>query len=394
MATEAMKKQWRDLKGKHPDALLLFRCGDFYEAYGEDAKVCARELGITLTFGNNDKRREWPIAGFPYHALDTYLPKLIRNGHRVAICDQLDPPPTRKRGETINNNEFNELNELNNMAQNNVKADLTVGTVIEIAGTTSKYIIKAIDADKLTVDFYRKEGEAPTTMPMPRAMLDKMMAAGKWKVAAETKAEEPNASEDVEEVEDVQPTAKEVKMEQPEKPKVTLRRKQSQPKAEKKPEPKSEKVTPKLTYTTYQNKAGKTCAKIKGFAEGDAMLERSNAESIHASSTYERDKKGEKHYMLIFGPRYAAAAKEVCQALNAGKTLDDCKAIIDAATEERQQKREAWKQKRSEYQERKANGETKAETKQGYSDADVAEMLKKIMAGGDIPEAVKKAMAA
>ena len=124
------------------------------------------------------------------------------------------------------------------------------------------------------------------------------------------------------------------------------------------------------------------------------MLERSNAESIHASSTYERDKKGEKHYMLIFGPRYAAAAKEVCQALNAGKTLDDCKAIIDAATEERQQKREAWKQKRSEYQERKANGETKAETKQGYSDADVAEMLKKIMAGGDIPEAVKKAMAA
>ena len=389
MATEAMKKQWRDLKAKHPDALLLFRGGDFYETYGEDAKVCARELGITLTFGNNDKRREWPMAGFPYHALDTYLPKLIRNGHRCAICDQLDAPRLRKtvkRGitETINNS-TNQISEDEVMKNNTMKADLTVGTVIEIAGTTSKYIIKAIEADKLTVDFYRKEGEAPTTMPMPKAMLDKMMEAGKWKVAAETKAEEPNASEDVEEVEDVQPTAKEVKL----KRKVTLKKKQGENptnsgvgeptnSGQGKPtnsEPKKPtKSGGRLTYSTYQNKAGKTCAKINGFAEGDAMLERSNAESIHASSTYERDKKGGKHYMLIFGPRYAAAAKEVCQALNAGKTLDDCKAIIDAATEERQQKREAWKQKQS----------------GGYSDQQVADMIVEFLKGGTLPEGVMK----
>lgn len=95
-----MMKQFRDLKAKHPDVLLLFRCGDFYETYEDDARECAKVLGITLMFRNDDKM---PMAGFPYHALDTYLPKLIRTGRRVAICDQLDPPPgpRRKRGETI-----------------------------------------------------------------------------------------------------------------------------------------------------------------------------------------------------------------------------------------------------------------------------------------------------
>jgi len=372
-------KQWRDLKTKHPDALLLFRCGDFYETYGEDAKVCARELGITLTFGNNDKRREWPMAGFPHHALDTYLPKLIRNGHRVAICDQLDPPPTKKRGETINNNELNELNELNNMAQNMKAADLIGKTIVNKDGTM-QYRVMNVDGDKLTVEFVAG-GRPAVTMPMPWAQVEKLISGG-WTIAeseeCRVKSEEGSARRPegesqfataADDVEDVQPTAKEVKMDQPAKPKVTLRRKQSQPKAEKKPEPKSEK----LTYTTYQNKAGKTCAKIAGFAEGDAMLERAAAESIHASSTYERDKKGGKHYMLIFGPRYAAAAKEVCQALNAGKTLDDCKAIIDAATEERQQKREAWKQKQS-----------------GYSDQQVADMIVEFLKGGTLPEGVMK----
>lgn len=81
--------QYEDLKRKHPDALLLFRCGDFYECYDEDAKKAADVLGITLTVRNSTGRK---MAGFPYHALDTYLPKLIRAGHRVAICDQLEEP--------------------------------------------------------------------------------------------------------------------------------------------------------------------------------------------------------------------------------------------------------------------------------------------------------------
>lgn len=90
-----MMKQWSELKQKHPDALLLFRCGDFYETYEEDAVKASQVLGITLTTSSTHAGR---MAGFPYHALDTYLPKLIRNGLRVAICDEIEDKPKVKRG--------------------------------------------------------------------------------------------------------------------------------------------------------------------------------------------------------------------------------------------------------------------------------------------------------
>ena len=95
-----MMKQFYDLKAKHPDALLLFRCGDFYETYAEDASVAADILGITLTKRNNggtEHAASTAMAGFPYHALDAYLPKLIRAGKRVAICDQLEDPKMTKK---------------------------------------------------------------------------------------------------------------------------------------------------------------------------------------------------------------------------------------------------------------------------------------------------------
>ena len=93
-----MMKQFYDLKAKHPDAIMLFRCGDFYETYCEDAVVASEILGITLTKRSNGGRNGEPVemAGFPYHALDTYLPKLIRAGRRVAICDQLEDPKLTK----------------------------------------------------------------------------------------------------------------------------------------------------------------------------------------------------------------------------------------------------------------------------------------------------------
>lgn len=92
-------KQFFSLKEKHPDALLLFRCGDFYETYCEDAVEASRILGITLTRRNNGGSVDKPteMAGFPHHALDTYLPKLIRAGRRVAICDQLEDPKQTKK---------------------------------------------------------------------------------------------------------------------------------------------------------------------------------------------------------------------------------------------------------------------------------------------------------
>ncbi len=92
-----MMKQFFDLKAKHPDAVLLFRCGDFYETYCDDAVIASQILGITLTKRNNGYNKGDEMAGFPHHALDTYLPKLIRAGKRVAICDQLEDPKLTKK---------------------------------------------------------------------------------------------------------------------------------------------------------------------------------------------------------------------------------------------------------------------------------------------------------
>lgn len=97
IALTPMMKQFLDLKAKHPDAVMLFRCGDFYETYSTDAIVASEILGITLTKRANGKGKTIEMAGFPHHALETYLPKLVRAGKRVAICDQLEDPKMTKK---------------------------------------------------------------------------------------------------------------------------------------------------------------------------------------------------------------------------------------------------------------------------------------------------------
>ena len=92
-----LMKQYFDIKAKHPDAILLFRVGDFYEMYGEDAVIGAEIVGIVLTHRSNGAAKSMEMAGFPFHALDTYLPKLVRAGKRVAICDQLEDPKLAKK---------------------------------------------------------------------------------------------------------------------------------------------------------------------------------------------------------------------------------------------------------------------------------------------------------
>jgi len=92
-----LMKQYYDVKGKHPDAILLFRVGDFYETFGEDAIRASEILGITLTRRANGSASSVELAGFPYHALDTYLPRLVRAGQRVAICEQLEDPKLTKK---------------------------------------------------------------------------------------------------------------------------------------------------------------------------------------------------------------------------------------------------------------------------------------------------------
>jgi DNA mismatch repair protein MutS len=83
-------RQYYAIKDRHPQAILLFRMGDFYETFNEDAKTVSRILGITLTTRNNGKSDDVPMAGFPHHAVDSHLPKLIRSGLRVAICEQTE----------------------------------------------------------------------------------------------------------------------------------------------------------------------------------------------------------------------------------------------------------------------------------------------------------------
>ena len=91
-----LMRQYYGVKQKHPDKVLLFRMGDFYETFDEDAKVASKVLGITLTKRSNGAAGETPLAGFPHHALDSYLHKLLKAGHKVAICEQLEDPRQAK----------------------------------------------------------------------------------------------------------------------------------------------------------------------------------------------------------------------------------------------------------------------------------------------------------
>ncbi len=97
VAETPLMRQYFEMKKKHPDAILLFRVGDFYELFGEDAQDASKILSITLTSRANGKADRIYLAGFPHHALDTYLPKLVRAGRRVAICEQLEDPKTLKK---------------------------------------------------------------------------------------------------------------------------------------------------------------------------------------------------------------------------------------------------------------------------------------------------------
>lgn len=101
IAATPLMKQYMEMKKKHPDAILLFRVGDFYEIFGEDAITASDVLGITLTRRANGKKGYIELAGFPHNALDTYLPKLVRAGHRVAVCEQLEEPKVRKRTKKV-----------------------------------------------------------------------------------------------------------------------------------------------------------------------------------------------------------------------------------------------------------------------------------------------------
>lgn len=151
-----MLKQYFELKQKHPDAIILYRVGDFYETFCEDAAIAHDILGITLT-----ARAGNPLAGFPYHALDTYLPKLVRAGKRVAICEQLEDPKLTKKlvkrgitemitpGLTMGDNVLN-------ARENNFLAAVTFGQLVKVGKTTTKVGLALLDIS--TGEFLTAEG--------------------------------------------------------------------------------------------------------------------------------------------------------------------------------------------------------------------------------------------
>ena len=159
-----MMKQFHDLKSKHPEAILLFRCGDFYEVYEDDAKIVANKVGITLTKRTSSPKGEGFMACFPFHALDTYLPKLIRAGFRVAICDQLEDPKLAKklvkRGITELVSPSAEEEPKTETVAKEIKMEVADATVKELALNTCvssqiemrKIVTEACNKDNISLD--------------------------------------------------------------------------------------------------------------------------------------------------------------------------------------------------------------------------------------------------
>ena len=239
---------------------------------------------------------------------------------------------------------------------NNVKVADLIGKKIMVKGTANYFVVLSAEGESLSMEFHMGN-QAPKVLPMKWAAVQDFFAKGVYVLEG---TEEPKAAtEEVEEVEDIQPTKPEPKPEP--KPKAEEKPKaEPKPKAKpaaKKPEPKAAKPKGgKYTFETYTTSKGKTGARILGVSETDAAYQQASA--LHASGSYTKDKDGSKHFYLCFGPRYCEAAKQVCELLNQGKSVDDCKAVIDAATEARAQQREESKAKREERKSDKPDGKT------------------------------------
>lgn len=395
---------------------------------------------IALLFDQRDFEKMEPFiknvakACLPGASYDVaYIRKLADQYIASASKSEADKTNPETNDQTTNNQ--------NEVMNTNVKAADLIGKEIIVGNNIAKYVIKSVEGDTLKCDYII--GTKAVPMPLLMKTVTDMVAQGKWTcdaIAATATATEkpadtipgvdvpeesdiapsvtmpPTPPTDPEDVEDpngepdpdcvgelVSVTKEDLDRihENLRNNKPTAKKPTKKEAAPKQTKTKTEKTTAKanLVYQTYKNKKGKVCAKIMGFKEDDAAYK--SGMELHGSASYETVK-GERVYALYFGPRYAEAAKQVCEALNAGKSVAEAKAIIDNTTEERAKAREEWKSKRAEYVAKKeaapkqtAKGKAeKGEAQTAYSAADVAAMLKSIMAGADIPEEIKKVMKA
>ena len=272
----------------------------------------------------------------------------------------------------------------------NVNAAELIGKKIVIKNTANYYVVTAVEGDVVKTEFHMGNQE-PKPVPLNARTLENFFASGVWVIEGEESAK-ATATDDIPEVEDINPTKPEPKAEEPkdkaeEKPKAAPKPKAAKPTA-KKSEPKAD--APKggqYTYETYTTRKGKTGAKILGVSESDAIYQQ--AAAIHASGSYTKDKDGNKHFYLCFGPRYTKAAESICKVLNSGKSMvmkiEECKLIVAQATEERAQQREESKAKR---EERRAERAAEPKAEKTYTAKEVEGYIRK--AFGALADAMKE----
>lgn len=272
------------------------------------------------------------------------------------------------------------------MANVNVKPAELIGKKITIKGTANYYTVLSVDGETVNTEFHMGDQE-PKPVPLSTKTLENFFANGVWNIEGDEPAKaETTETIDVEEVEDVQPTKPEPK-DKAEKPKAEPKPKAAKPTA-KKSEPNTDAPKGgKYTYETYTTSKGKTGAKILGVSESDAIYQQ--AAAIHASGSYTKDKDGNKHFYLCFGPRYTKAAESICKVLNSGKSMvmkiEECKLIVAQATEERAQQREESKAKR---EERRAERAAEPKAEKTYTAKEVEGYIRK--AFGALADAMKE----
>lgn len=303
------------------------------------------EMGGALELAKNDiawlfNERNWEE-----------LKRLVKD---VAICGYT--PGIEQRMKDLRNpqNNIHQQTTEETMAENVKAADLIGKTIVN--GNMKYVVTETIDDEKIKVEFTSGD-RAPVTMPMPVAQVEKLLAGG-WKFADGTTATETKASDDVEEVEDIKPEkpkAKTVKMDEPNAEKPNGKAKGG----------KSQGQSTRFTYSTYQNKKGKTCAKIAGFKDDDAVYQKETATALHGSPV---------GGSLLFGKAYVAFAKQLCDALNDGKDIDECKAILAAYDTQRAADKVQAKAEREEHKAEKPEGKV-------YTEAEVADLIKRVIAG-------------
>jgi hypothetical protein len=325
--------------------------------------------------------REW-------EKLKNAIINVCRVGYTDAFREQAEKFISENKA-TANNDNNDNLNNSETMATNAKGADL-IGKTIVVNGSNVKYVIKSVDGDKLMTDFIM--GDRTMPCPVPMSQVESMVEAGKWTIESEecrvkseesatateeptptgeTTAEEPTATEEVEEVIDEPEPVKAATVKMQPKDKAEEKATKSKPQ---KPQTKAKSDTSHqhsaLKYETYTTKKGKTGAKIVGFHETDAAY--LAGPELHGSKAWENDKQGNKTFCLLFSHRYAKAAEDVCKALNAGKSVADCQAIIDGCTEERAQRREEWRARRDARDNAATTeGEATAKTEKLYTEAEV-----------------------